>query len=201
VRALRARVWLLAAAAALVLLAVAAWWLGNTGFSAYIAYRFGGAWTRRQGVRRLVGHKKYRPVVLEALKGDSDRWVRRGLVLLLSEVAPEEAGSLAEVLLDDPDWQIRALCAQRLGRMGSHSMVAIPALIEALGDENLGVATHASYALEDLTGNQFCFRSDPLAVRFSLGQRRWRDWWAENGQSLVWDEEAQRFVPHSPGSN
>jgi HEAT repeat protein len=62
----------------------------------------------------------------------------------------------------------RAAAADALGEFGSQAWDAVPALIEALGDEHGGTRSSGARALRDITGQDFGEDAD-----------RWRDWWEQ----------------------
>ena len=78
--------------------------------------------------------------------------------------------------LSDEDIFIRMVTASALGELGSP--VAIPALIDALEDEESAVREAAYTALRTLTKKDLPF--DPIsedAAARALRVKAWRDWW------------------------
>lgn len=82
--------------------------------------------------------------------GHPSEYVRRGLVDALGQarpVTPRVVEALALALRRDPSWRVRQEAAFRLGWMRPESDVAIPALIEAAGEEHSYVCWRAVEAL------------------------------------------------------
>ncbi len=79
------------------------------------------------------------PELLPALKDRSDS-VRLAATFAFSQIDPKPAGAATILahLLKDPNGLIRVSSAIALGRMGTNAAPAIPALIQALKDSDLG---------------------------------------------------------------
>ncbi|MEQ1893861.1 MAG: HEAT repeat domain-containing protein, partial [Planctomycetota bacterium] len=93
-------------------------------------------------------------------------------------------------LLKDSDIFVRMAVARLLGQLGSH--VAIPALIDALEDEEVTVRESALVSLRTLSGQSFPF--DPKARDGDRSKRvkAWRDWWEEASKTLLGEGKKSR---------
>ncbi len=99
------------------------------------------------------------PHLLEAVKKS-----RRSRVDLLRDIEPSLKGALRRIAaesgrasvsrlvegLHDDDWYIRELSAELLGELGPQGEVAVPALKNALTDENRAVRWRARLALDEI---------------------------------------------------
>ncbi len=71
----------------------------------------------------------------------------------VSDLAPGRAlDALVQLLLEDPEWEIRAQAARGLGRSGARELA--PALEAALQDRNEFVRAAAAHALEEIGADQ-----------------------------------------------
>jgi len=86
-------------------------------------------------------------------------------------------------MLRDTDIFVRMAASRHLGDLGS--VEAIPALIDALEDEEASVREAALVALRGLSGQSIPF--DPLARDGDRGKRvkAWREWWAGASKDLL----------------
>ena len=93
-------------------------------------------------------------------------------------------------LLKDGDIFVRMAVARLLGELGSHT--AIPALIDALEDEEVSVRESALVSLRTLSGQSFPF--DPKARDGDRSKRvkAWRDWWEEAAKTLLGEGKKSR---------
>jgi HEAT repeat protein len=85
-------------------------------------------------------------------------------------------------MLKDADIFVRMASARILGDLGA--IEAIPALIDALEDEEASVREASLVSLRGISGQSIPF--DPLAKDAERAKRvkAWRDWWAEASEQL-----------------
>jgi len=105
---------------------------------------------RRAAAEALVDidDPKGLPALFQALE-DPIRDVRLAAIRGVVRRAPEQAAeTLASILLDDPEWEIRVQAAAGIGRSGRQDM--LPVLRSAAGDPNEFVRAAVSKALTDL---------------------------------------------------
>jgi hypothetical protein len=116
---------------------------------------------------------------LEGLKSDSDsaRW--EAVTALGATKDPQTLPYLTPMLKDKYLF-VRMATARVLGEMGFKS--SVPALIDALDDEESAVREAVNLALRTITGKDFKF--DPLAIDAERARRvkAWRDWWKKEGE-------------------
>lgn len=94
---------------------------------------------------------------LATLVDDEDTWVRRNVAEALGTVdvggnegAQERAANSLSTMLDDSDEQVRFTAALSAGRMGAAAAPTVPALRQALKDENRYVRANAVDALNHI---------------------------------------------------
>ncbi len=90
-------------------------------------------------------------------------------------------------LLEDGDAYIRSLTARILEKRDARS--AVQALIERLGDTDVGVRSSAVSALRSITGQQFRFDPSGRGGDRFAAVRRWKDWWADNWNAFLYGED------------
>jgi HEAT repeat protein len=106
-------------------------------------------------VARAVGKMyvadKQLKTVFEALAQsathDPSDQVRTSAVDTLATVGPEAVPALIQILTNDSEWRPRARAAKGLRDLGKEAPEAAPALVEALGDQEVPVRIHAADAL------------------------------------------------------
>ena len=127
--------------------AVALGEIGNpTATPALIAALNDENWEVRANVTIALGKMDHAavPALVAALE-DQDAQVRRNATRALGDIGDPTAAPGLIGVLNDEDWEVRAGAAVALGGMGS---VAVPALIEALKDENEYAEAMATWALK-----------------------------------------------------
>ena len=92
------------------------------------------------------------PQLLDCLQDESE-WVRRNATEALGNIAsPEAVPRLARLLTDDSCNFVRHNAALSFAKIGVEAELALPALEQALGDENLYVRQNARLALARIGG-------------------------------------------------
>src|SRR5262249_40847392 len=89
------------------------------------------------------------PLLIDALKTDEHPYSYPAIGLSRVE-GPETVPALIDVLRNDPDKSVRAAAASALGLMGPRAKEAVPALREALRDEDTEVRGRSAQALEEI---------------------------------------------------
>jgi HEAT repeat protein len=107
--------------------------------------------------------------------------VRLEAVYALSEAGDPAIVEHLVPLLEDVDVFVRMATARVLG--GMLARPAVPALIEALDDQDTAVREAAFMALKEITGRDF--RYDPYASEGERAKRikAWREWWEDEGKN------------------
>jgi HEAT repeat protein len=109
---------------------------------------------RRGAIQVLYGICEGRPATVDHLARalrDSDPWVRWQAAKALRRLGKQSkpaALALASALTSDPDARVRLVCVQALERIGDGAIMAHPALIMALSDEQYYVRQAAASAIQ-----------------------------------------------------
>ena len=101
---------------------------------------------------------------------EDEEWlVRRAAARVLGNIGPEEGVVVALIeALEDENVQVRGGAAIALREIGPEAVEAVPALVQALGDEESFVRARVAGALEAITGQDF-----------GEDAARWQQWWEE----------------------
>ena len=136
--------------------------------------------TRRMEAIRALAASKNDDVAYSALEiglKDSDESNRQSAMYLLGKRPGKRSVGLLGTMLADSDHTIRWLTVAALANNGSRD--AIPLLLNALGDMDLGVCGMASSALNKITGeDKRAFVLKPERARQL--EMEWRAWWEAN---------------------
>lgn len=117
-------------------------------------------------------------------ESSTDRW---RAVQALGETGDLGVVEFLVPMLHDDDIFVRMATARVLGEL--RAFAAIPALIEALDDEEASVREQAMVSLRSLSGRNFKF--DPNANESDRKRRvqAWKDWWKRAAEELLGKEE------------
>jgi hypothetical protein len=117
-----------------------------------------------------------------------DQWIRAlsskdpgarfAALVELTTLGGDTAARAIAALLQDQDPFLRAYSAHSLSRLASWA--TIPALIAALGDEEVSVRQAVLEALVQLTGQSQGYRADASASVRLKAVKKWQEWWEEN---------------------
>lgn len=118
-----------------------------------------------------------------AAASSTDRW--------RAVQAMGETGDLGVVahlvpVLHDDDIFVRMATARVLGEL--RAFAAIPALIEALDDEEASVREQAMVSLRTLSGRNFKFDPNASANDRKRRTQAWKDWWKRAAEELIGEE-------------
>jgi len=115
---------------------------------------------------------------VEQLKADEEG-LRFAAAVELGRIGhPAAIDPLMEVLEKDKDYFVRRAAARSLGDM--NSWVAVPALIDTLGDKEFFVAIAAHQALKNITGQDFGFKENMSRSEVRRVITKARDWWKDH---------------------
>lgn len=111
--------------------------------------------------------------------GSDEEGLRFAAAVELGRIGhPSAIPSLLVVLEKDKDYFVRRAAARSLGDM--NAWVAVPKLIDTLGDKEFFVAIAAHQALKSITGQDFGFRENMSRNEVRKVQSRSRDWWKDH---------------------
>jgi HEAT repeat protein len=112
-----------------------------------------------------------RDALIEMARLSQDGQVRTAAVTALGDHQDASAISTLSEALKDEAWSVRSAAAQALALIPS--VDSVPALIEAMGNNEGGMTDVIVTALEDVTG-----------VTFFDNQSLWKDWFQKEGEGI-----------------
>ena len=141
----------------------------------------------REDVNAALDRMRTPPTPAEPVISAKDRWI----ALLGDEAMDKRFNALAQLSdykgpdvvealvgrLKDKEFFIRRWVAEDLGER--KAVAAVPALVEALADEEVTVRTAAVVALRKITGKNFGFKSTASGRERDRALTRWRNFVAE----------------------
>ena len=94
---------------------------------------------------------------------------------------PSAIPALAHALVNDRHFLVRRACARALGKL--KAWMAVPYLCDALEDKEAYVAQQASFALQEITQQDFEVTQDQSLAERKRKAKGARKWWDANSQS------------------
>jgi len=111
--------------------------------------------------------------------GSGEEGLRFAAAVELGRIGhPSAIPPLMDVLEKDKDYFVRRAAARSLGDM--NAWVAIPKLIDTLGDKEFFVAIAGHQALKSITGQDFGYKENMSRNEVRKVQSRARDWWKDH---------------------